>query len=103
MATNEYVNKVVYGSDTLIDLTGDDVQESDVRAGVKFHKPSGEPATGTSSGGGSGGVIISDEPDSHGGIVRTIIASEVYIDGDNLSYGGAAIVGSAIVGTATAG
>lgn len=77
MATNEYVNKVVYGSDTLIDLTGDDVQESDVRAGVKFHLPSGEPATGTSSGGGSGGVIISDEPDSHGGTVRTITAVEI--------------------------
>lgn len=54
MATNEYVNKVVYGGNTIIDLTGDDVQESDVRAGVKFHLPSGEPSTGTGSGGGGG-------------------------------------------------
>jgi len=44
---NEYVNKVVYGGDTLIDLTGDDVTESDVLSGKKFHLPSGAPGTGS--------------------------------------------------------
>lgn len=44
---NEYVNKVVYGGDTLIDLTGDDVAASDVLSGKKFHLPSGAPGTGT--------------------------------------------------------
>ena len=47
MANNQYVNKVVYGGDTLIDLTGDDVQASDVLAGKKFHLPSGASGTGT--------------------------------------------------------
>lgn len=47
MANNQYVNKVVYGGNTLIDLTGDDVQASDVLAGKKFHLPSGAPGTGT--------------------------------------------------------
>ena len=52
---------------------------------------------------GGGGVTIIDEPDSHGGTVRTIIASEIYIDGDNLAYGGpsSAIVGVGVVGQMT--
>ena len=47
MADNQYVNKVIYGGDTLIDLTGDDVAASDVLSGKKFHLPSGAPGTGT--------------------------------------------------------
>ncbi|MBQ7214320.1 MAG: hypothetical protein IJS25_07300 [Bacteroidales bacterium] len=47
MANNQYVNKVVYGGNTLIDLTGDDVQVSDVLSGKKFHLPSGAPGVGT--------------------------------------------------------
>ena len=47
MASNQYINKVVYGGNTLIDLTGDDVAASDVLSGKKFHLPSGEPKTGT--------------------------------------------------------
>ena len=47
MAENTYTNKVIYGGDTLIDLTADDVTRSDVLSGMKFHLPSGEPTTGT--------------------------------------------------------
>lgn len=47
MANNQYINKVIYGGDTLIDLTVDDVAASDVLSGKKFHLPSGEPGTGT--------------------------------------------------------
>lgn len=47
MADNQYINKVVYGGTTLIDLTGDDVTASDVLYGKEFHLPSGAPATGT--------------------------------------------------------
>ena len=47
MANNQYINKVIYGGDTLIDLTADDVAASDVLSGKKFHLPSGEPGTGT--------------------------------------------------------
>lgn len=46
MANNQYINKVVYGGNTLIDLTGDDVTASDVLSGKKFHLPSGAPGTG---------------------------------------------------------
>lgn len=47
MASNQYVNKVVYGGNTLIDLTGDDVKASDVLSGKKFHLPSGAQGTGS--------------------------------------------------------
>jgi hypothetical protein len=40
-------NKVVYDGQTLIDLTNDDVTESDVLAGVYFHKADGTRSVGT--------------------------------------------------------
>ena len=47
MANNQYVNKVIYGGNTLIDLTADDVAASYVLSGKKFHLPNGAPGTGT--------------------------------------------------------
>ena len=46
---NQYKNKVVYGGQTLIDLTGDDVTRADVAAGKQFHLPTGEITTGTNT------------------------------------------------------
>lgn len=40
-------NKIIYGGQVLIDLTGDTVTASDVLDGVTFHLPSGEIGTGT--------------------------------------------------------
>lgn len=39
-------NKVIYGGEVLIDLTGDTVTRADVLSGVQFHLPSGEVTTG---------------------------------------------------------
>ena len=47
MANNQYVNKVIFGGNTLIDLTSDDVLRSDVLSGKYFHLSSGERTTGT--------------------------------------------------------
>ena len=47
MASNLYTNKVIYGNNTLIDLTPDDVARGDVLSGKKFHLPTGEATTGT--------------------------------------------------------
>ena len=47
MASNQYVNKVIYGGSTLIDLTSDTVTASDVKKNVTFHLPSGATGTGT--------------------------------------------------------
>lgn len=41
------INKVIFGGNTLIDLTGDTVAVTDVQRGVTFHLPSGEIGTGT--------------------------------------------------------
>ena len=46
---NQYKNKVIYGGQTLIDLTQDDVTRADVTSGKQFHLPTGEIATGTST------------------------------------------------------
>lgn len=68
---NPYVNKVVYGTDTLIDLTADTVTASTLMQGYTAHAADGSTIVGTVP------------------------------DGDDLAYGGAyvgtAIVGSAVL------
>lgn len=49
MANNQHVNKVVYGGDTLIDLTADTAVAADVTAGKYFHLKTGERVQGTST------------------------------------------------------
>jgi len=51
------INKVVYGNDTLIDLTSDTVTEDKVLDGYTFHDASGTLRTGTGSGGSSTTVL----------------------------------------------
>lgn len=48
---NQYVNKVEYGNDTLIDLTSDTVTAADLSNGVTAHDRSGAPIVGTGMGG----------------------------------------------------
>ena len=45
------VNKVIYGSDTLIDLTADTVTADKLKEGETAHSADGELITGTMSGG----------------------------------------------------
>ena len=46
---NTYKNKVVYGNQTLIDLTSDTVTPDKVMSGTLFHLPTGEPSVGSMS------------------------------------------------------
>ena len=46
MANNQYVNKVVYGNETLIDLTADTLTANDLLSGKTAHDKSGAPITG---------------------------------------------------------
>lgn len=47
MANNAFINKVIYGGNTLIDLTGDNVTAADVQNGKTFHLRDGSTTTGT--------------------------------------------------------
>ena len=49
------ISKVVYGGDTLIDLTGDSVTPETLAQGVTAHDASGQLIVGTMTGGGGGG------------------------------------------------
>ena len=61
MANNQYVNKVQYGSNTLIDLTSDTAVASDVASGKYFHLATGERVQGTATPGGtSAGTVTQD-------------------------------------------
>lgn len=46
---NQYVSKVVVGTETKLDLTGDTITASDLKNGVTAHDKSGAPITGTST------------------------------------------------------
>lgn len=49
MANNQYANKVIYGNQTIIDISTDTVTAADVASGVTFHDKSGAPVVGTST------------------------------------------------------
>lgn len=56
MANNENVNKVVFGDDTIMDITDTTAEAADVASGKVFYAKSGARTLGTASGGGGKGV-----------------------------------------------
>ena len=47
MANNQYVNKVIFGNDTLIDLSSDTIEASALISGLTAHDKSGAAIIGT--------------------------------------------------------
>lgn len=78
MANNPYVNKVEYGGQTIIDISGTTAVASDVAQGKIFFTASGAQATGTATGGGSSMEILVTAPAG-----ATVTASK-----DGVTYSG---------------
>lgn len=49
MASNPYVNKLIYAGETLFDITDTTATAADVASGKKFYDKSGAPITGTNT------------------------------------------------------
>ena len=66
------INKVVYGNDTLIDLTSDTVTADKVLNGYTFHDASGTLRTGTGGSGITFPLDISDNTNNVTGVLNTV-------------------------------
>lgn len=93
MANNQYINKVVYGGNTLIDLTGDDVTASDVLSGKKFHLPSGASGTGSCT-------YDADTSDATAVAAEILATKTAYKNGEKIT--GTMTNNGAVTGTITA-
>ena len=97
MAENPYVNKVVFGNDTLVDLTEDSVTANNLLEGETAHSASGAPVTGTAKQGhvivnASGtdmtqrtnmqfiGATVKDDSTNN----RTVVTIPTYTEGDGI-------------------
>ena len=78
MASNQYINKVIYGGNTLIDLTADDVTKASVLSGIKFHLPSGEATTGTCA-------YDADTSDANAVAAEILLNKTAYVNGTKLT------------------
>ena len=72
------ISKVVYGSTTLLDLTGDTVTASDLASGVTAHNSAGEVITGTST-------KDSDTSDATAGVAEILTGRTAYVNAQKLT------------------
>jgi len=71
---NQYVNKVIYGGNTLIDLTSDTATADKVLYGYDFHLKSGEPTTGSCT-------YDADTSDATAGASEILSTKTAYVNG----------------------
>lgn len=75
---NQYVNKVVYGGETLIDLTADTITASDLASGVTAHDKSGAPITGTNT-------FDADTSDATATAAEILATKTAYVNGNEIT------------------
>ena len=72
------INKVIYGGNTLIDLTADTITASDLAYGVTAHDKSGASITGTST-------YDADTSDADAGVAEILLNKTAYVNGVKLT------------------
>ena len=85
---NPYINKVVLGNETLLDLTADTVTPQTLYLGTTAHDASGAAIVGTAT---DGSMVIRDTQDSHGGTIREITAGSVVQGTKSITQNGTGI------------
>ena len=75
---NQYINKVIYGNRTLIDLTGDTVEAAKVLSGYTAHDKSGAPITGTCA-------FDVDSTDGTAAVAEILVGKTAYARGTKLT------------------
>jgi len=78
MASNPYVNKVIYGTNVVLDVSTDDVTRADVLNGKYFHLPTGERTTGTCS-------YDADTSDGTAAAADILSTKTAYVDGSKVT------------------
>lgn len=71
---NQYVNKVIYGGNTLIDLTSDTATAADVLSGKYFHLKSGERTQGSCT-------YDADTSDANASASELLFGQTAYVNG----------------------
>ena len=104
MASNPYVNKVVYGGTTLIDISDTTATADKILSGYGAYGADGHWMDGTASAGSGSAITVVDTLDANGGTIRTITA--VSLEGDTVAadkllsgYTAHNSLGEAITGT----
>ena len=75
---NEYINKVIYGGDTLIDLTADTITADKLLASYTAHAASGAPITGTCT-------FDADTSDATAKVAEILSSKTAYVNGVKLT------------------
>lgn len=75
---NEYVNKVIYGGTTLIDLTSDTAVAADVQSGKYFHLKTGERVQGSCT-------YDADTSDANASASEILYGQTAYVNGVKLT------------------
>lgn len=104
MASNPYVNKVVYGGTTLIDISDTTATADKILSGYGAYGADGRWMDGTAAAGSGSAIAVVDTLDANGGTIRTITA--VSLEGDTVAadkllsgYTAHNSLGEAITGT----
>lgn len=75
---NQYVNKVIIGTEVKLDLTGDTITPADLQKGVTAHDKSGATITGTST-------KDADTQDATATVAELLIGKTAYVRGTKIT------------------